>query len=353
MPAGGQNPRVASLAERTLQLVDVPSESRREYELAALIRELVPLDLRYDADLTLLFAPNRTGKPVVLLAGHLDTVPANANIPGRIAGGAVHGLGSSDMKAGLAVMVELARWSGSVDLDLDPAFLFFAREELPVEESPLPALFETGMLDDASLVVVLEPTDNELQVGCAGSINARLRFEGRSAHTARPWLGVNAIDLAVKGLTRVAGVPPHDVEVEGLLFREVLSLTQIAGGRAQNVVPDLVEATLNFRYAPGRSRPDAEARLHELAGPNAEITSHSPAAPVALGNPLVQRLRETGPFDVAPKQAWTPVAQFAERGLDAVNFGPGATRYAHTRDEQVEIAALERCFDALRTFFGA
>jgi succinyl-diaminopimelate desuccinylase len=353
MPPDGQNPGVPGqdLAARTLELVDVPSESRHEDELAGVVRAAVPLEPLYDDDLTLLFAPPRTGRQLVVLAGHLDTVPANGNLPGRIEDGRVHGLGASDMKGGLAVMVELARWAaGASGLAFDPAFLFFPREEISVEHSPLPRLFDTGLVDDAALVVVLEPTDNELQLGCVGNLHARLVFHGRSAHTARPWLGVNAIDLAVEGLRAVAGLPPHDVEVEGLPFREVLSLTRIAGGLADNVVPDRVEATLNFRYAPNRTRADAEARLRELVGDDVEILSHSSAASVALGNPLVQRLRDIGGFAVTPKQAWTPVAQFAERGLDAVNFGPGATRFAHTRDEQVEVAALERCFDALRAF---
>jgi succinyl-diaminopimelate desuccinylase len=354
MPRPVQNPRVAhDLATRTLELVDVPSESRSEDALAEVVRRAVPLDLVYDDDLTLLFRPPSTGKPLVVLAGHLDTVPANENIPGHIADGRVHGLGASDMKGGLAVMVELARWvAEGGQLGLDPAFLFFPREEIAVEHSPLPQLFDAGAIDDAELVLVLEPTDNEIQVGCVGNINGLLRFEGRSAHTARPWLGLNAIDLAVQGLARVAGLPPLDVEVEKLVFREVLSLTRISGGRADNVVPDLVRATLNFRYAPHRSPADAEARLRELAGDDVEIVNHSPAAPVAVRNPLVRRLRELGGFDVTPKQAWTPVAQFAERGLDAVNFGPGATRFAHARDEQIEVAALERSFDALRVFLS-
>jgi succinyl-diaminopimelate desuccinylase len=356
MPRPVQNPRVPpDLAARTLELVDVPSESRHEENLAELVRASVPLELVYDDDLTLLFRRAASELPLVVLAGHLDTVPENENLPGRIDGGAVHGLGASDMKGGLAVMVELARWAAAAgsELALEPAFLFFAREEISVEHSPLPRLFDAGLIADAALVVVLEPTDNELQVGCVGNVNARLRFEGRSAHTARPWLGVNAIDLAVAGLGRVAGLAPHDVDVDGLLFREVLSLTRIAGGRADNVVPDVVEATLNFRYAPNRTPAEAEARLRELAGNEIEILSHAPAAAVAIHNPLVQRLRDTGGFPVTPKQAWTPVAQFAERGLDAVNFGPGAPRYAHTRDEQVEILALERCFEALHVFLSA
>ena len=354
MPRPVQNPRVAhDLAARTLELVDVPSESRNEEALAELVRGAVPLELVYDDDLTLLFRGPPSGKPLVVFAGHLDTVPANENLPGHIEDGRVHGLGASDMKGGLAVMVELARWAGGVeDLGLDPAFLFFPREEISVEHSPLPKLFDAGPIDEAALVVVMEPTDNEIQVGCVGNINGLLRFEGRSAHTARPWLGVNAVDLAVQGLARVASLPPHDVEVEGLVFREVLSLTRISGGRADNVVPDLVTATVNFRYAPHRSPADAEERLRELAGGEVEIVSHSPAAPAAVRNPLVQRLRDVGRFELTPKQAWTPVAQFAERGLDAVNFGPGATRYAHTRDEQIEVAALERSFDALRVFLG-
>lgn len=354
MPRPVQNPRVApNLAVRTLELVDVPSESWQEERLAELVRASVPLELVYDDDLTLLFKQAPAERPLVVFAGHLDTVPANENLPGRIDGGAVHGLGASDMKGGLAVMVELASWAAAAEeLALDPAFLFFPREEISVEHSPLPRLFDAGLIADAALVVVLEPTDNELQVGCVGNVNARLRFVGRSAHTARPWLGLNAIDLAVQGLAGVVGRAPHDVQVEGLPFHEVLSLTRIEGGRADNVVPDLVEATLNFRYAPHRTPGEAEARLRELAGDKVEIVSHSPAAPVAIDNEFVHRLQAAGGFPITPKQAWTPVAQFAERGLDAVNFGPGAPRYAHTRDEQVDISALDRCFEALRVFLS-
>jgi succinyl-diaminopimelate desuccinylase len=337
----------SDLAARTLALVNIHSPSGQERELADYVVANMPWEPSWREGETLWYARRPDGRPLVVLAGHLDTVPANRNFPGRCDDGVVHGLGASDMKGGLAVMIELAHAVAELETSLAAGFLFFPREELAVEQSPLPAFFETGAVDDAALVVVLEPTDNELQVGCVGSINARLRFEGRSAHTARPWLGDNAIDRAVAGLARVSGLPPHDVEVDGLPFREVLSLTRISGGLADNVVPDLVEATLNFRYAPNRSRADAEARLRELAGAEVELTSHSPAASVALANPIVQRLCETGGFAITPKQAWTPVAQFAERGLDAVNFGPGATRFAHARDEQVEVVALRRCFDAL------
>lgn len=337
------------LARRTLELIDIPSESRLEQELAAYVRDVVPLEPSYAQGETLFYRVGR-GLPLVLLAGHLDTVPAQGNLPGRIEDRAVHGLGASDMKGGVAVMIELARWAAAgAPLAVDLGFLFFPREEIDVAESPLPELFDTGLVDDAQLVVMLEPTDNEIHAGCLGNIVARVSVEGLSAHSARPWTGVNAIDRALEELRPLAGVEPMDVELDGLRFREVISLTRIQGGIADNVIPDRVQATVNYRFAPGRSVDEAVARLRELA-PAAEIVHTAPSAHVAVSSPWVQRLRETGDLAVAPKQAWTPVAQFAERGLDAVNFGPGLTRYAHKADEQVPVTALERCFGTLRRF---
>jgi succinyl-diaminopimelate desuccinylase len=339
------------LAERTLALVNIPSESRSEAEIAEYVAAELPWEPTWREGETLWYDPGSGERPLVVLAGHLDTVPAQGNLPGRIENGRVHGLGASDMKAGVAVMIELARWwaerdaSGAVEL----GFVFFPREEIAVEESPLPALFETGLVARAALVVVLEPTDNEIHAGCVGSILARASFRGQSAHAARPWTGVNAIGLAIDALVPLVRLEPVEVENGGLTFREVVTVTRIEGGVADNVVPAQAAATLNFRYAPGRSRGEAEARLRELAG-DVEILSHSSAGPVPARNELLERLRAAGGFSLAPKQAWTPVAQFAERGLDAVNLGPGATRYAHSVDEQVEVAELERTFEALTAF---
>jgi succinyl-diaminopimelate desuccinylase len=164
---------------------------------------------------------------------------------------------------------------------------------------------------------------------------------------------VNAIDLAVEGLRPVVSASPLEIEVGGLTFVEVLSATRISGGIADNVIPDRVEVRLNYRYAPNRTRAEAEARLRDLVGADLEVTSNSPPAHVAADSDLVQRLRKAGGLAVEPKQAWTPVAEFAAQGLDAVNLGPGATRYAHRRDERVAIAELERTFEALRSFLGA
>ena len=345
------------LAERTLQLVNVPSVSLEEAALADLIAETVPLPLVHRQDSTLLFATERAGRPLVVLAGHLDTVPAQENLPGRIADGAVHGLGAADMKGGLAVMVVLGRWLAQerVELAADVALLFFPREELPAEQSALPAVFAAGLVDDAELVVMLEPTANAIQAGCLGHISGSLVFEGTSGHSARPWLADNAIDRAVSGLAGLIGRPPRDVEIDGLLFREVLSVTEIHGGIAGNVIPDRVECTVSFRYAPDRTPEEAEAELRRLVGDagRLERLGNSPAGRVAIGSPLAERLREAGDFSVEPKQAWTPVAEFSAHGLAALNLGPGDPRYAHRRDERVETRALERTFEALQRFLSA
>lgn len=325
------------LAATTLQLVDVPSESRSEAAIVALVRELMPGAPGYDDGEVLLY-----GNGPIVLAGHLDTVPAQGNIPGRIEDGAVHGLGSSDMKGGLAVMLELAR------AGIPGRYLFFTREEVPVTESPLPALFATGALAGAELAVVLEPTDNELHAGCLGNLQARVTFHGESAHSARPWTGVNAIHELVRGLQPLVGLEPADVELDGLVYREVVSAVRVVGGIAANVIPATASVELNGRFI----RAGMEERLRALlpAG-DLEILSESPSAPPALDNPHIARLRELVPM-VRPKQAWTPVAQFAEQGIDAINYGPGATAYAHRVDEQVPIANLQRCYDVLRGFLS-
>jgi succinyl-diaminopimelate desuccinylase len=351
MPAAESATQVA---ERALALVDIPSVSRTEAAITEYVRRAVQLAPVFDDGETLIFAA-RGGRPLVVLAGHLDTVPAQDNLPGRLADGAVVGLGASDMKGGVAVMIEIANWAASTELAYDLAVLFFPREELGPAENPLPAVFAAApLLDEAALVVCLEPTDNTLQLGCVGNLTARVVFEGRAAHSARPWLGVNAVAVAFDGLRDVLALEPRDVEIQGLVFREVLSVTEIHGGIASNVIPARVEATLNFRYAPDRTADEAVRRVAELVGREVEVLSNSPAAHVpSLDGPVVSALQAAGGFAVESKQAWTNVADFAARGLDAVNLGPGATRYAHTADERVEVAELARTLEALQRFLRA
>ena len=342
-----------ALAQRALELVNIPSESGNEAALYSYVRSTVSSEPVFDDGESVIFA-RRAGKPLVLLAGHTDTVPSQGNLPGRIEDGSVVGLGASDMKGGLAVMIELARLAAERELAYDVAFLFFPREELGPAVNPLPAVFaQAPLVDEAELVIVLEPTDNTLQLGCLGNLVARVVYEGRSSHSARPWLGVNAITLALRGLQPVLLSEPRDVAVEGLVFREVVSVTELNAGIASNVIPARAEATVNFRYAPDRSAESAEAWIRDLLGDGVvEIVSNQPGAHVPARAPLVERLQVVGGFELQPKQAWTNVADFAARGLDALNLGPGGTRYAHTVDERVEIAELERTYDALRRFLA-
>ncbi len=339
------------LAIRAVELVSIPSVSREEADVAAYVAAAMPWEPVLADDLSSVYA-RRTSRPLVLFAGHLDTVPAQDNLPGRIEDGSVVGLGASDMKGGLAVMIELARWLAAEEpeTELDAGFLFFPREELGTEWNPLPGLFEAWpLLGETALAILLEPTDNTIQAGCLGHIVAGRVFTGKSSHSGRPWLGENAILRAVEELRPIE---PLEVEIDGLRFVEVLSPTRITGGIADNVIPDRVEVTFSFRYAPHRAPQEAEARLHELL-PGAEVVSHAPAGRVAARTPLAERLRRAGDFGVEPKQAWTNVADFTSRGVDAVNLGPGATRYAHTRDERVEIGALQRTFESLQRFLRA
>jgi succinyl-diaminopimelate desuccinylase len=347
------------LAERTLELVDIPSESRAEARIREHLLARIPagLDADYANDEAFFFVPKRRADaPLIVLAGHYDTIPAQDNVPGRLADGAVHGLGASDMKGGVAVALELVR-----DLQqtkrgpCDVALLLFGREELPPSENPLPALFSAShAVREAALAILLEPTDGEVHAGCLGHLTARLEFAGVSGHSARPWHADNAIERAIEGLAPVLRHEPRAAVVGGLTFREVLSVTRFTAGTADNVIPDRATATVSFRYAPDRTPSEAERQLRDLLGESAtiEVTGNSPPGAVATGNPLVERLLAAGARAIAPKQAWTNVADFTSRGIDAINFGPGSTAQAHRSDERVEIAALVHAYETLHALLA-
>ncbi len=343
------------LATRTLELVDVPSESRDEGVLAAHVLAVLGaagVPARDAGDCCVVAELDGGEGPLVVLAGHLDTVPTQGNRPGRRDADAVHGLGASDMKAALAVMVELALTLR--DTRRRVALCFFGREELGIADSALtPLLAREPALAGAGLAVVMEPTDNALQGGCLGNVNATWTFSGRSGHSGRPWLADNAITHAAAGVAALHAVPVERVVQDGLEFAEVASVTRIAGGIADNVIPDRVDCHVNYRYAPGRSAASAEARLAELCAAPAsslEVTSNAPSGAVAVTHPLARALVAAGDLSVAPKQAWTPVAEFALAGVPGVNFGPGDPAFAHRRDERVRVDALVRCARTLERF---
>jgi succinyl-diaminopimelate desuccinylase len=331
------------LAARTLELIDIPSESRDEASLAAHVAALLP-DARDLGDTGLLAGPEGAR---VLLGGHFDTVPAQGNRPGRREGDRVIGLGASDMQGALAVMIELVRDG------LPFGALFFGREELPFDESALTPLLARHPLAP-ELAVMMEPTDNAIHAGCLGNVNATWTFHGVAAHSARPWFGDNAITRAAAGVTALAAHEPEPHRFDGLEFVEVASVTKISGGIAMNVIPGEATAHVNYRYAPGRTPEEAEARLAELCAGHGElrIDAHAPSGAVARG-PLVDALIAAGDLEVAPKQAWTPVAEFARAGVPAINFGPGDPPQAHTRGEEISVAALVRSYRVLEAFAAA
>ena len=249
------------LAARTLELVDIPSQSGSEDAIRERLLELVPSGFRteFAGDEAFLFASERRlGLPLVVLAAHYDTVPAQDNLPGRIDHGFVHGLGASDMKGGLAVALELARDFDPAAGSCDVALVLFGREELPAEHNPLPALFDgSTLVHEATLAVLLEPTDLAIHVGCLGNVVAELTFHGTSGHAARPWLADSALERAVRGLGPLFELEPRTAIVNGLEFREVLSATRLHAGIADNVIPGVATVTLNLRYPPDREPADS------------------------------------------------------------------------------------------------
>jgi succinyl-diaminopimelate desuccinylase len=299
-------------------------------------------------------------RPLVALCGHLDTVPIHPDDRGKRPArgdGKLVAPGASDMKSGLAVSMELAERMERAGRFCDLALAFYAREEGPFLENELGDLLsEAPELRRAALAVCLEPTDNRLELGCMGSIHATLAFSGKSAHSARPWQGENAIHRAGALLAELSRQAPRQATSEGFAYREVMSVTRIEGGRARNIVPGRCTLNLNFRFAPDKSLEAAAAEVRALAahfGAEAELVDLSPACPAFGGHPLVMRLRDRAGARVEPKQAWTDVARLAQAGIPAVNFGPGASSQAHQRGEWVELSALEESYRMLERFLRA
>jgi succinyl-diaminopimelate desuccinylase len=296
-------------------------------------------------------------RPLVILAGHLDTVPIHPQDQGKPPARTATRLvapGASDMKSGLAVMMELGERLPRGQRFCDLALLFYSREEGPFAENELgDVLAQASEIAGASLALCLEPTDNALMLGCLGSIHATLTFTGRAAHSARPWQGENAVHKAGRLIAELDRREPRQARSGELLYREVMSVTRIDGGRARNVVPDRCTLNVNFRFGPDRSLQDACEELRQLAarfGATAEMADLSPACPAYADHPLVVRLRQRSGAPVEPKQAWTDVARLAQAGVPAVNFGPGATSQSHQQGEWVELASLEQSYAMLERF---
>jgi len=295
-----------------------------------------------------------TGGPAIALAGHLDTVRTE-NGPARIEGDRCYGAGASDMKSGLALMIELAEAGKPTGSDL--TLVFYAREEGPYADNELgPVLARDPELSKVDLAVCLEPSDNKLHLGCMGSVHATVTFVGRTAHSARPWEGDNAVTQAAELLAELRAQRPVESVIEGLSYRSSTTVTQARdGGRGRNVVPDRFVLNLNHRFAPDRSLDDAVTHVRALVGQRAEveITDRSPAALPSAGHPLVKALVEAGVRAVEPKQAWTDVARFSALGIAAVNFGPGENAQAHQRNESTSLTLVHEGYVILERWLAS
>jgi succinyl-diaminopimelate desuccinylase len=261
------------------------------------------------------------------------------------------------MKGGLAIMLTLAEALAAQpdSARFDATFVFYAGEEIAEEWNGLRELFaRTPELVAGDLAVLLEPTDGWVEAGCQGTLHLRATYRGARSHTARPWMGTNAIHRAAAALARVADGDPGPVDVDGLEYRQALQVVRIDGGIANNVVPDECTLVVNRRFAPSISPEQAEAETRALLADadEIEVVNASIAAPPNLWDPLVAELVGTFDLGVRPKLGWTDVARFAAHGIPALNFGPGEPTLAHTAEEQVTRASLDGCHAVLGRFLG-
>ncbi len=348
--------KTEALADLLETLVNTPSETGHEAALAEwTMRRLAKLArgevLR--SGHSVVWRGPLGSRPLLVLAGHLDTVPANGNAGARRENGRLYGVGSTDMKGGDAVMLALIE---SVDLEASPwnlAAVFYDAEEGPHERNGLKRLLgEMPWLREARLAILLEPTDLRVELGCNGSMNAEVRVTGKSAHSARPWTGVNAIERAAPWLNEIVRYPVTPAAISGVEFRETLQVTTLRAGRARNVVPDELVANLNYRFPPDRTLEAAERRLRALVPDEFEfrVVDAAPPGLVCGDKPEVRAFIERFGAKVAGKQGWTDVAQFTAAGVPAFNFGPGIPELAHQADEYCPVENLGRAYQWLFEF---
>lgn len=346
---------MTDLLALTAELVDIPSVSRDEAAIADHLEvalSAVPwltVD-RHDHNVVARTDLGRAHR--LVLAGHTDTVPVNGNGRARIEGDTLHGLGASDMKSGVAVFLELARTIAEPACDV--SYVFYAAEEVAAEDNGLRALFaERPDLVAGDAAILGEPTDATIEAGCQGTLRLAIHLTGRRAHTARPWMGLNAIHRLGPVLAAIEGFDARRPVLDGCEFREALQAVAVDGGVAGNVVPDAVTLVVNHRFAPDRDAAEAEQVVRDALAPalgegdRVELLDAAPSAPPGLDHPLLAALVERNGLTVRAKLGWTDVARFATAGVPAVNFGPGEPLLAHTREERVERGPVEATHAAL------
>ncbi len=342
-----------SLSETLVELINIPSVIGNEEEITTAIEFRLTAVRPVQRLGNALVVGEPTGNPIVVLYGHTDTVPEQDNGTAGVHGERVYGLGASDMKAGVAVMVHLLEDPAVIEGPYDVIGVFYDKEEGPSADNGLEDVLEAvPWLADAGFSIVLEPTDLNLELGCNGAMNADIVFSGHAAHSARPWLGENAVTKAGAWLAEMHNRRPEPVEIAGLEYREVFSVTKASGGIASNVLPAQFTLNLNYRFPPIYNLEEAEARLRDVASAADEIliTDRAPAGMIPEGSPHLERLEELVGGAKTAKQGWTDVARLTGRGIPAVNYGPGEVVQAHQVTESVPVENLRIVFDVLHGF---
>jgi succinyl-diaminopimelate desuccinylase len=339
----------------TAALVDVPSESHHEGPLADSVETVLKacpwLEIIRDGNTVIARTSLGRGDRVVI-GGHLDTVPEAGNLPSRLDGDLLYGLGSCDMKGGVAVMLRLAATVPEPVRDV--TYLFYEAEEVESRYNGLSRLAHTRReLLEGDLAILMEPTDAGIEGGCQGTLRVDVTVRGRRAHSARAWMGVNAIHEAGAVLERLRSYVPREPDVDGLTYREGLQAVAIRGGVAGNVVPDECVVSVNHRFAPDRSPEEAEAHVREVfADWEVTLVDVAGGARPGLTLPSARAFVEAVGATPRAKYGWTDVARFASLGLPAVNYGPGDPMLAHTPQEHVPVAQLRQCEERLRTWLS-
>jgi succinyl-diaminopimelate desuccinylase len=338
------------------QLVNIESVSKNERRIAdaveAALRPLAHLEVSRHGNTVV--ARTSLGLPErVVIAGHLDTVPLNDNLPAVRDGEVLRGLGTCDMKGGVAVMLKLAATVPAPNRDL--TFLFYEAEEIESEFNGLHLLSQSDPdLLLADFAILMEPSDAVIEAGCQGTLRVDVTTRGERAHSARSWMGVNAIHKAGAILDRLNDYEARKPVIDGLEYHEGLNAVFINGGVAGNVLPDVCTVQVNHRFAPDRSEAEAAAYVREFfAGFEVELTDTAPGALPGLDRPAAKEFIEAVGGEVNPKFGWTDVARFSALGVPAVNFGPGDPMLAHKQEEFVPVEQVYRCESVLTTWLGA
>ena len=348
------------LVELTRAVCDIESVSGNEKELADAIESALAkyshLEVIRDGD-AIVARTNFGHATRVVIAGHIDTVPVADNLPIKLLPmereQVLWGRGTVDMKAGVAVQLKLAATLDKTNTDV--TWVFYDHEEVEASLNGLGRIARNRPdLLDASFAVLCEPSNAQVEGGCNGTIRVEVRARGVKAHSARSWMGKNAVHASAEILNRLNAYEPQSIEVDGLVYRESMNAVLISGGMATNVIPDECVVTVNYRFAPSKSGDEAAAHLSELFdGFEVAVTDLSEGARPGLDLPEAAAFVAATGSTPKPKYGWTDVARFSALGIPAVNFGPGDPNKAHADDENVPVSQIFACEAALRTWLTA